>query len=94
MLVEKIKELRERNGLTQANLAKKLHITRSSVNAWEMGFSLPSTQSVAQLAKIFNVSTDYLLGVDNGASISVKGLDVKEVGILVETANKFRENKK
>ena len=93
MIGEKIKELRERNKLTQSDLAKLLNITRSSVNAWESGLSAPSTQYIAELARILKVSTDYLLGLNNTAPISVTGLDTIEVGLLVETANKFRENR-
>ena len=93
MIGEKIKELRERNKLTQSDLAKLLNITRSSVNAWESGLSATSTQYIAELARILKVSTDYLLGLNNTATISVTGLDTIEVGLLVETANKFRENR-
>ena len=93
MIGEKIKELRERNKLTQSDLAKLLNITRSSVYAWESGLSAPSTQYIAELARILKVSTDYLLGLNNTATISVTGLDTIEVGLLVETANKFRENR-
>ena len=93
MIGEKIKELRERNKLTQSDLAAVLNITRSSVNAWESGLSAPSTQYIAELARILKVSTDYLLGLNNTATISVTGLDTIEVGLLVETANKFRENR-
>ena len=93
MIGEKIKELRERNKLTQSDLAKLLNITRSSVNAWESGLSAPSTQYIAELARILKVSTDYLVGLNNTATISVTGLDTIEVGLLVETANKFRENR-
>ncbi len=46
MISEKIKELRELAGYSQAQLAKKLDVTRSSVNAWEMGLSTPTTQYI------------------------------------------------
>lgn len=68
--------------MTQADLAKQLGITRSSVNAWEMGISVPSTQYIVELAGIFKVSTDYLLGVDTSASVSVAGLTEKDVQIV------------
>lgn len=41
MVADKIKHLREKMGMTQASLAEQLGITRSSVNAWEMGVSVP-----------------------------------------------------
>ena len=63
MIADRIKVLREQQNLTQADLAKQLGITRSSVNAWEMGISVPSTQYLMELAAIFQVSTDYLLGL-------------------------------
>ena len=47
---EKIKKLRLEKFMTQAELAKQLGITRSSVNAWEMGISVPSTQYIVELA--------------------------------------------
>ena len=82
MVAERIKRLREQKGLTQAELAKRLGITRSSVNAWEMGISVPSTQYVVELAHLFKVSTDYVLGVDNSASVSVTGLTEKDIQVV------------
>ena len=71
MIAEKIKLLREKRNMTQTDVAKELGITRSSVNAWEMGISVPSTQYVIELAKLFGVSTDYLLGLDGTATVNV-----------------------
>lgn len=82
MIDERIKHLREQNSMTQAELAKKLGITRSSVNAWEMGISIPSTQYIVELAHIFNISTDYLLGVDHSATIDVSGLTQDDIEAL------------
>lgn len=82
MIADRIKSLREKQNKTQSELAKQLGITRSSVNAWEMGISVPSTQYVVELAHIFKVSTDYLLGVDTTSSISVAGLTEKDVEII------------
>lgn len=82
MIADRIKSLRENQNKTQSELAKQLGITRSSVNAWEMGISVPSTQYVVELAHIFKVSTDYLLGVDTTSSISVAGLSEKDVELI------------
>ena len=63
MIAERIKELREEKAWTQTELAKILGVTRSCVNAWEMGISVPSTQYVVELASLFHISTDFLLSV-------------------------------
>lgn len=87
MIGDRIRFLRDEKQLTQSDLAKQLSITRSSVNAWEMGISTPSTQYLVELSHIFKISTDYLLGIDERASISVNGLtddDIKLVYKLIE----------
>lgn len=40
-LCERISELRNSLGITQAQLAKKLGLTRSAINSWEMGLAVP-----------------------------------------------------
>ena len=82
MIADRIKSLREQQNMTQADLAKQLGITRSSVNAWEMGISVPSTQYIVELAHIFHVSTDYLLGVNTTSTISVAGLSDKDIELI------------
>lgn len=82
MVADRIKHLRKQHDMTQADLARKLSITRSSINAWEMGISVPSTQSLVELADIFDVSTDYLLGRKICASVGVAGLTEQDVAIV------------
>ena len=77
-----IKSLREQNKYTQSELARILGITRSSVNAWEMGISVPSTQYVVELANIFKVSTDFILGVKSTATINVDGLNDEDIELV------------
>jgi transcriptional regulator with XRE-family HTH domain len=82
MVASRIKHLREQQSMTQAELAKQLGITRSSVNAWEMGISVPSTQYIVELANIFKVSTDYLLGIDSSATVNVEGLTETDIQVV------------
>ena len=93
MIDQKIKTLREKRGITQSELANQLGITRSGVNAWEMGISTPSTQYIITLAKFFNVSTDYLLGLSDTATISVEGLSDREIGSLAEIIECYKLKK-
>lgn len=92
MIAEKVKKLREQKGLSQAELARLLGMTRSSVNAWEMGISVPSTQYIVDLAGVFDISTDYLLGVDSSSTISVAGLTDSDI-LLVHSIIEHMKNK-
>ena len=92
MIAEKVKKLREQKGLSQAELARLLGITRSSVNAWEMGISVHSTQYIVDLAGVFDISTDYLLGVDSSSTISVAGLTDSDI-LLVHNIIEHLKNK-
>lgn len=91
MVADRIKALREQKGLTQTDLSNQLGITRSSVNAWEMGISVPSTQYIVELAHIFKVSTDYLLCVDTSATISVSGLTEKDIQLVHSLISHLKE---
>ena len=84
MVADRIRALREKKGLTQAELSRKLGVTRSSVNAWEMGISVSSTQCLVELTCIFGVSTDYLLNLDTTAFISVSGLNEDDIHLVYE----------
>lgn len=59
-----IKELRLEQKLTQTQLAKLLNTTQDTISLWELGKSYPDILSVIALAKLFNVSSDYLLGLE------------------------------
>lgn len=93
MIAEKIKELRQARGWTQADLARRLNITRNGVNSWEQGLSTPSPASLVDLARLFSVSTDYLLGVERLNTVNVTGLDERDVAILAELADRLRKSK-
>lgn len=94
MVAARIKLLRDQRGMTQTELAKRLGITRSSVNAWEMGISVPSTQYIAELARLFKVSTDYLLGVASSATVNVSGLTEKDIQLVCALVEHLREKGK
>lgn len=60
----RLKELREKQGLSQAQLGKKLGVGQSTVGMWENGKNKPQNAKLEMLANIFSVSVDYLLGRD------------------------------
>ncbi|MGE5590997.1 MAG: helix-turn-helix domain-containing protein [Bacillota bacterium] len=61
-LGEKIKELRERLGLSQRELAARLNLGSGTIANYETGNRSPDYQTLQRLADLFSVSTDYLLG--------------------------------
>ncbi|HAP21331.1 MAG TPA: XRE family transcriptional regulator [Lachnospiraceae bacterium] len=92
MIADKIKMLRNANNMTQSELARKLNITRSSVNAWEMGISIPSTTFIVELAQLFRVSTDYLLDLPTHNSIDISTLNETEISIVYSLIRYFHQN--
>lgn len=64
MLGNNIKELRKQKHLTQKDLAKLMHVSQQTIGAWETERAIPGSDTLALLANLFNVSTDYLLGRD------------------------------
>ena len=93
MTAERIKALREARGWTQAELARRINITRNGVNSWEQGLSMPSPACLVDLSKVFSVSTDYLLGVERMETVNVTGLDEKDVAMLAQLADRLRETR-
>ena len=93
MIAERIKELREEKAWTQTELAKILGVTRSCVNAWEMGISVPSPQYVVELASLFHISTDFLLGVEATASVSVEGLSDEDIQLVHTIIDHLRSHR-
>lgn len=60
---EILSELREDNGLTQLELARHLHISNSSISAYETGARTPNPETLKAFAAFYNVTADYLLGL-------------------------------
>ncbi len=75
-----IAELRKQNGMTQAELAERLNYSDKAVSKWERGESQPDVVTLAQLAELFHVSVDTLLGIDNGEE-SAKPKKLRRNGI-------------
>ena len=61
----RIKELRIEQGLTQKQLAALLNKSETGLASWEQGLAEPSVNDIRKLCKIFEVSADYLLGLED-----------------------------
>lgn len=93
MINDRIKMLREQYNYSQADLANKLNIARTSVLAWENQTSVPAMKHIVALAKLFRVSTDYLLEVDERRMISLEDLKEDEINIICEILKYFDKDR-
>ena len=93
MIGDTIRTLRERAGYSQAELSRKLSVTRSSVNAWESGLSAPTAAYIIELARLFHVSSDFILGLDTSQQINLAGLTEQEIHILYSLLDYFDKAK-
>ena len=93
MLAERIKSLRQKSGMSQTELARKLNVTRSSVNAWELGISTPTTQYVVEFANLFHVSSDYILGIESDMKLDISRFNEEEINLIYDLVKYFDKNK-
>ncbi len=62
--------LRRRDGYTQKDLAQKLDVAESTIGMWEQGRRMPERESLENIADLFNVDLDFLLGRKTPAAVS------------------------
>ena len=94
MFKDTVKELREERGLTMAQLAKAIGVTKSRVNMWENKGAVPRQDVLLQLAQFFDVSTDILLGnrIKALKSICKDGIEIPSVGKFSAKKGASEEN--
>lgn len=88
---DKLRSLRTEAGMTQTDLAKRLNITKSVVSYYELQERTPSPDVLIQLADIFHVSTDYLLGINHKKMIDVSDLSEEDMRFLLITIETLRK---
>lgn len=87
----RIADLREQVGMTQTELAKRMHISRSSVQSWECGANVPSTDNLISLSQIFHVSTDYLLDLSTNKTVIIDKYNNHEQELFFRMLQYFDE---
>lgn len=94
----RLKELRQEKGLTQAEVAKSVKTSQRNIGRWENGENEPTASFIAKLAEFFQVSTDYLLGLEDdfGVKIETDGalLYSAEEKKLIEDYRKLNSDKR
>lgn len=91
MLGQRIRELRKGFGWSQLDLAIRLGITKQTVSNWENDNIQPSIEMLIRLARVFNVTTDYLVGLDEIPRLSIEGLPLAFAAHLSQIIEDFRQ---
>lgn len=86
-IANRIKYLRDKAGMKQIELAKRLGISRSAVNSWEMSLSTPSIANIIEMTQIFHVSADYLLSLSEPLMIDISMLADNEKEVVLRLVN-------
>ncbi len=86
-----ISELRNKNGLSQDDLAEKVYVTRQAVSRWENGETVPNTETLKLLSKLFDVSINTLLGSPRKLVCQCCGMPLDDSSISKENDGTFNE---
>lgn len=88
---KKIKQLRSQRNISQIALAQRLGVSKSVVSSYENSVHLPPYDVLLQMARIFGVSTDYLLGASSNRTINVDGLTDTQIEAITMIVNELKE---
>lgn len=87
----RLRELRKANKLTQKQLGNLIGVRDSIISFYELGDRIPSPDVLVKLARVFHVSTDFLLGLENNEFLELSGLQEKDKQVLIALADLLRE---
>lgn len=90
MLSQRIKELRLSLGLNQVQFGKSLNVTKQTISNWENDNIQPSVDMLLKIVKLYSVSSDYLLGIDNRNTVDVSGLSNTQVAHIQQIIDDIR----
>lgn len=91
---ENLKSLRTKKGLSQTQLATKLWLNKSIISAYENEQRSPSLDVLIKLSYEFNVSMEYLLGIERDKTLDISGLNDEQVTIINSLVELLRNENK
>ncbi len=90
-LSENIKKLRHQKNMTQTQLAKRLGVALSTVASYENQDRMPSIPMLVKLSYEFNVTIEYLLGLNRNKTLDVSDLTDEQILALNSVIDQFRK---
>lgn len=86
-----ILKLRTQHGLSQDALAEKVYVTRQAVSRWETGETVPNTETLKHLSRLFDVSINTLLGAPRTLICQCCGMPLDDTSMSKEPEGTFNE---
>lgn len=88
---ERLRVLRNERNITQTELSKRIGVSKAMISSYELEQRQPSYAVLVKLAAYFSVSTDFLLGLEKGRTISIDGLCKDEIEVIVKMIDVLRK---
>ncbi len=88
--MNRIRDLRKEHGLSQQELAQKLGVNQTAVSQWERGATTPSSTTMVDLCKLWDVTPDFLLGLSQEKKApTLEQVDAEELQLLKELVDQL-----
>lgn len=89
-----LRRLREKENMSQKQLAVRIGVSPTSISWYELHQRLPKQETLAKIASVFHVSTDYLIGIEKNRTLDLSGLTDEEIEIIECLVKSMREKNK
>lgn len=87
---ERLKILREKRGLSQAELSKRINKSKSVISGYENNIKIPPLDVLTSLATLYNVSLDYICGIDKKEMVSIDDLTKNQKDLVITLILEFK----
>ena len=94
MICDRIRELREKTGMSARKFAEKMGMKYTTYYGYENGSREPGSDSIIALAKYYNVTTDYILGIEKSPAPADADTGDKRLDGIIENYHKLNEEGK
>lgn len=88
----RLKELREAKHLSQADVAKRLNVSRSTISGYESNTITPSLEQFTRLAILYNASLDYMMGLEKRMSFYLDGLSESQQRTILDIVERLKQS--
>lgn len=86
----RLKSLREKRNLSQSDVAARLEVTRSTISGYECNTITPSVEQLVKLALLYNMSLDYMMGLENRYHLYLDDLSESQQQAILDIVERIK----